>query len=247
MYTLFISDLHLHDQWPEGTALFLSLLRKCEQEVDALYILGDLFEYWIGDDDDNATAIDVQQALQQLTKQGIPVFIMQGNRDFLLGQRFMQHSGCQLLPDPHVIDLYGQDVMLSHGDQYTQDRWYLRYRRFVHRPTIQRLFLSLPLRWRHYVAKRLRGDHSDQSTAYNVDADHATIKQILTQQQQYYVIHGHTHQPCIHYNKNNEHWRFVLSDWHQQGNALLCSATEKYRLIYFSQESLQTHGLNHAK
>ncbi len=241
MYTLFISDLHLEQSQAALTQLFLTLLRKCTDTIDALYILGDLFAYWVGDDDNTATAMAVRDGLQQLTRHGIPVFILQGNRDFLLGHDFMRDTGCQLLHDPSVITVYNTPVALSHGDQFTTDRDYLRYRRLVHHAVVQRYFLRLPLTWRHRMAHYLR--RKSQMTPRNQyvnDADWHALQPLL--QQHHTLIHGHTHLPCVHYtHAPTGDWirRFVLCDWeHPYGNALLWRKDTTPRLVYFTAQQL---------
>ncbi len=239
MYTLFISDLHLDPGHPELTAIFLNFLNTQARQADALYILGDFFEVWLGDDDQNAFTATLSHALKALTQSGVPVYLMAGNRDFLLGQGFAQPSGCQLLADPTVIDLYGTPTLLMHGDILcAQDTDYLRFRRFVRNPVIQWLFLSLPLFIRRKIAAYLRKQSSlktDSNYLRISDATEAAIQQAIRDHQAELLIHGHTHRPCLelHY-ANLPFKRIVLSDWGGWGNALIYQPDQLYRLVYFS-------------
>jgi UDP-2,3-diacylglucosamine hydrolase len=157
MNTLFISDLHLEPAHPGITRLFLNFLQHQAAQADALYILGDLFAAWIGDDDLSPFNQDMITALRELTAKGVPVYFMCGNRDFLIGEQFMAQTGCRFLSDPTVIDLYGTRVLIMHGDTLcTDDIPYQRYRRFAHNTILQRFFLGLPLGWRGKVAEWMR-------------------------------------------------------------------------------------------
>ena len=138
MYTLFVSDLHLDPDYPDTIQRFLNLLAAHTTQADALYILGDLFEIWIGDDYIEPAYQPVIKSLQDCTKKGLPVYLLHGNRDFLLGDEFMQQTGCTLLPDPVLIDLYGQPTLLMHGDLLcTDDLEYQAFRHTVRDPDWQ--------------------------------------------------------------------------------------------------------------
>src|SRR3989338_620425 len=153
---LFISDLHLQATEPQIAELFLQFLQQQASQAQALYILGDFFETWSGDDDQTSFHQTIQLALKTLTTH-VPVYIMHGNRDFLLGERFMATTGCQLLADPTKIQLFGVPTLLMHGDTLcTADIRYQRFRRLVRQNWLQKLFLLLPLSLRRGVAKRLR-------------------------------------------------------------------------------------------
>jgi len=237
MYTLFISDLHLNQEQPAIITLFLDFLRNAARSADALYILGDLVEVWVGDDDRSELASIIKQGLRDLNQSGVPVYIMPGNRDFLLGQQFMIESHCQLLSDPTVIDLYGVPTLLMHGDLLcTEDIPYLRFRAWTHRPLIQRLFLSLPLRYRQRIATSLR----EKSKRYVqgvprkiMDATPSGINDYLQRYQVSQIIHGHTHRPAIHIFKHRGQLaqRFVLSDWDEKGSVLVCHPNGEKRLV----------------
>lgn len=239
-YTLFISDLHLTAHRPELTQLFLQFLRSTAYQADALYILGDLFEFWIGDDDTTPLSQTVKMALHDLSTAGVPLFIMPGNRDFLLGQRFMQETGAVLLADPMVIELYGEQILLMHGDLLcTDDIAYLKFRAWTHRPVIKKLFLTLPLWLRQKIALgiRQRSQEYVQSALSSImDASILGISKYTHQYGTKQLIHGHTHRPAIHFLKLHDQQiiRYVLSDWDSTGNALLCQADGTKRLISIS-------------
>ena len=151
--TLFISDLHLSAEQPAMAELFIQSLTSAGNEVDAIYILGDLFETWIGDDDFSIFNQQIKKALFSVTQRGIPVYILHGNRDFLLGKRFLSETGCHLLPDESIVTVYDTPVLLMHGDTLcTRDITYLKSRRLMRNRLIQFLFLCLPLSWRQKLA-----------------------------------------------------------------------------------------------
>lgn len=235
MHTLFISDLHLHAERTAMTDIFLAFLKNQAPQADALYILGDFFELWIGDDAPSAYADRIIDALHSLSEQ-IPVYFMHGNRDFLIGPDFLKRSGCTLLSDPYCLELYGESILLTHGDLLcTTDHSYQRYRRIMRHPFIQMLLLHLPLKLR----KKLSGETrkiSQQKQTVQYDAVKETI---LAWFQQYHVstlIHGHTHRPCIEeLTQEGKHYRrIVLSDWDTQGNCLRYEDDNQAYLDYFS-------------
>lgn len=221
MKTLFISDLHLSPTTPDITQVFSQLLSHKMQEIDALYILGDLFELWIGDDDKHPFHEQIAQTIAQVT-QYCPVFFMHGNRDFLLGQHFAKQCGMQLLTDPTLIDLYGRPALLMHGDSLcTQDSAYQRYRKYARSPFLQKIFLSLPLSIRRKIADRMR-QTSQQQNQYKsnilMDVTQSEVEHCLNESHCSLLIHGHTHQPAIHI--KNKQIRAVLGAWHTAGNFL---------------------------
>ncbi|MDS4057300.1 MAG: UDP-2,3-diacylglucosamine diphosphatase [Candidatus Contendobacter sp.] len=230
MTTLFISDLHLESTRPAITTLFLDFLERRVRQAGALYILGDLFEAWIGDDDDAEPAGVVAAALRTLTNQGVPTYFLHGNRDFLLGERFAAASGIQLLPESWVIELAGERVLLLHGDTLcTDDVEYQVFRAQVREPAWRARTLALPLTQRRALAGQLR-ETSQQATRQKAaditDVNPAAVDQALRAQGVHRLIHGHTHRPAIH------HWsldgqparRAVLGDWRDQGSVLVCDA-----------------------
>jgi UDP-2,3-diacylglucosamine hydrolase len=229
--TLFVSDIHLNSLQPEITAQFLDFLRGEARRASQLYILGDLFEYWIGDDDPDPTYAQVQTELQALTNSGIPCFVMHGNRDFLLGRGFCERTGCQLLNDGTVIELYGQRVLLSHGDVLCiDDRAYQRLRRIVRSPVTQRMLSFFSVQQRQWIAVRMRRGserHTQQTMSNIMDVNPQAVIAQLRQAKVEWLIHGHTHRPGIHRHllAPNTGTRIVLGDWHQQGSVLRWSAS----------------------
>ncbi len=226
--TLFISDLHLDPSRPEITELFMVFLQRA-RGADGLYILGDLFEAWIGDDDDAAIARTVRTGLQSLAAGGVPVFLMHGNRDFLLGETFEQQSGCRLLVDPTVIDLYGERTLLMHGDLLcTDDIEYQRFRAKVQDPAWQQAVLAKPLAERREMAATLRGE-SQQANAGKqaelMDVNPESVENAMREHGVRRLIHGHTHRPAIHdfLLDGAPARRIVLGDWYDQGSMLRCS------------------------
>ncbi len=222
MATYFISDLHLSAKKPEISDRFLKFLRADAIKADALYILGDLFDVWIGDDQIDPHNQTIIEELYTLHEQGIPLYFMRGNRDFLIGENFAHNSGCVLLPNPTRIMLYGKNVLLSHGDQLcTLDKKYQHFRRYVHSPFLQSLFLKLPLRLRTLIAHWLR-TRSKRSLA-NISADQkakwdVALESVFDAMRHHdcqILIHGHTHQPKIHDFILDEKAakRIVLGDW----------------------------------
>jgi UDP-2,3-diacylglucosamine hydrolase len=243
MSSLFISDLHLSSQKPQLTQLFFSFLQRQAKKAEAFYILGDLFDAWIGDDDQSLFNQSIMQALAELTRQGVLTYFMPGNRDFLIGQSFIKKTGCRLLMDPCLIMLYGIPTLLTHGDLLcTLDQRYLTYRRFAHTKFLQTLFLQLPLSTRQKIATYLRKEEHEHFPCDNKKFD-IVMDELVRWLKKYHaqwIIHGHTHQPCIQLfrvNKSRDKFqkRFVLSDWNSvQGNVLIVSPNKASELIYFS-------------
>ncbi|TPV29508.1 UDP-2,3-diacylglucosamine diphosphatase [Pantoea anthophila] len=225
--TLFIADLHLCQEEPAITAGFLHFLQREAPHCDALYILGDLFEAWIGDDDPNPLHQQVAGALRALP---VPVYFIHGNRDFLVGRRFARASGMTLLPEEQVLTLYGHRLLIMHGDTLcTDDAGYLRFRAKVHNPWIQRLFLALPLWVRKRIAARMRADskqanqHKSQSI---MDVNQDAVVATMQRHQVPLLIHGHTHRPAIHTLtlQGETAQRAVLGAWHSRGSMIQLEA-----------------------
>lgn len=233
--TLFISDLHLDASSP-AIDLFLEFLRSEATRAAALYILGDLFESWIGDDDDEPARLGIRSALAALTAGGVPCFLLHGNRDFLLGGAFMSASGCTLLPDPFVLRIGARSFVLSHGDALcTEDRSYQRFRRVVRMPLLQRCWLALPLRMRRRLAAAARqrsGEHVRRMPESIMDVTPAAVAAMLREADGQVLIHGHTHRPGIHRLGVDGHarTRIVLGDWHETGSVLEIDASGEFSL-----------------
>jgi UDP-2,3-diacylglucosamine hydrolase len=229
MATLFISDLHLSAQRPALVQLFLDFLHRRASQAEALYILGDLFEYWIGDD--AATQPEyapIVHGLHTLTQAGVPVYVMHGNRDFLLGAEFERLTGCRLLPEASTIDLYGEPVLLMHGDSLcTDDIAYQNFRRMVRDPRWVQGFLSKGLAERDAIVRNLR-ETSKAATAEKqpeiMDVNPAAVETTLREHGLRHLIHGHTHRPAQHRIRvdDQDARRTVLGDWYQQGSVLVC-------------------------
>lgn len=240
MASIFISDLHLDESRPDLTQHFHDFLARYRSQMETLYILGDLFELWIGDDAMTEFHLHIASALKSLSSSGVPIYFMPGNRDFLIGTKFCKLAGCTRLPDPSLINLYGENVLLTHGDLLCiQDKAHLRFRRFTQCGLIQKLFLCLPLSLRQSLAKQLRTrsqTHMKTLPAKAMDAAMPAIEALFNRYREAkttVLIHGHTHQPNIHYLLQSSPFktRYVLSDWGKQFHLLLCDASGK-KLFY---------------
>ncbi|MDO6407235.1 UDP-2,3-diacylglucosamine diphosphatase [Pantoea phytobeneficialis] len=225
--TLFIADLHLCEEEPAITAGFLHFLQREAHQCDALYILGDLFEAWIGDDDPNPLHQQIADALKALP---VPTFFIHGNRDFLLGQRFARASGMTLLPEEQVLTLYGKRLLIMHGDTLcTDDEGYQRFRAKVHQRWLQKLFLALPLSLRMRIAAKMRANskQANQHKSLSImDVNQQAVMDAMARQQVRLLIHGHTHRPAIHdfVLQGENAQRVVLGAWHQQGSMIQVDA-----------------------
>jgi UDP-2,3-diacylglucosamine hydrolase len=228
--TLFISDLHLDPERPAITALFLDFLASRALGADAIYILGDLFEAWIGDDDTGSMNQAVCEGLKACAMAGTPVYVMHGNRDFLLGSGFAERSGCTLLGDPARIDLYGRPALLMHGDLLcTDDTEYMAFRKMVRDPVWQQEMLAKPLDERRQMAQAMRANSREQTDGkpeFIMDVNSDAVVRLMTENHVQRLIHGHTHRPAIHDLDIAGHaaQRIVLGDWYEQGSVLVCSA-----------------------
>ncbi|MEJ2602625.1 MAG: UDP-2,3-diacylglucosamine diphosphatase [Gammaproteobacteria bacterium] len=226
MTKLFISDLHLQAARPDITERFHAFLREEAMGAQALYVLGDLFEAWIGDDDPDPHNLAVQQAMRELTDAGVAGYFMHGNRDFLIGEAFAERTGFALLADPVVHDMYGTPVLLSHGDAWcTDDVEYQAFRRQSRDPTWQRQVLAMPLEQRRALAGRAREesraamvDKAEDIMDVNAEAVAAAMREagVTT------LVHGHTHRPAVHEFTLDDQpaTRIVLGDWYEQGTVL---------------------------
>ncbi len=240
MTTLFVSDLHLDGQRPQLVALFLDFLRDEAAHADALYILGDLFEYWVGDDDPQEVAVQVADGLSALSRVGVPVHFLRGNRDFMLGAEYAARCGMRILPDPCVIVLYGRPTLLMHGDLLcTDDAVYQAFRRQSRDPTWQEAMLAQPLQVRIALAQRARAasiEHQRSVRPRNseaadrkediTDASQSAVEATMARYGIDTLIHGHTHRPAIHkfVAGDRARTRIVLGDWYEQGSVLRVDA-----------------------
>ncbi|WP_312749168.1 UDP-2,3-diacylglucosamine diphosphatase [Atlantibacter hermannii] len=229
MATLFIADLHLSTEEPAITAGFLRLLEGEARTAEALYILGDLFEAWIGDDDPNPLHAAIAAAIRALVESGVPCYFIHGNRDFLIGKRFARQSGMMLLPAEKVLTLYGERVLIMHGDTLcTDDVGYQRFRAKVQQRWLQTLFLSLPLFIRQRIAAKMRaGSKASNQTKSDaiMDVNQQAVSEVMRQHHVRHLIHGHTHHPAIHDLQIEGHpaRRYVLGAWHQEGSMIKAS------------------------
>ena len=224
MATLFIADLHLQTEEPAITAGFLRFLRGEAKSADALYILGDLFEAWIGDDDPNPLHREMAAAIKALVDSGVPCYFIHGNRDFLIGKRYARESGMTLLPEEQVLDLYGRRILIMHGDTLcTDDTGYLAFRAKVHTPWIQKVFLALPLFIRNRIAARMRAGSKTANSSKSMtimDVNPQAVVSVMEKHGVQWLIHGHTHRPDVHSliaNGEPAH-RVVLGAWHTEGS-----------------------------
>ena len=226
MTTLFISDLHLAAGHPYIGAQFLDFLRGEARESESLYILGDLFDAWLGDDDPSPYYKAMKRALRELTDSGVPVFFMHGNRDFAIGKDFAAETGIELLEDPTVIDIYGDQVLLSHGDALcTDDIQYQQIRAMTRNPDWLAMMLAKSIEERIAFAiqareeSKARGEFlSDEIMDVNQDA----VSAILRKHNVDILLHGHTHRPAIHEVDlgDRKATRIVLGDWYEQGSVV---------------------------
>lgn len=221
--TYFIADLHLSENRPHLLALFRQFMQEQAPEAEKLYILGDLFDFWIGDDEQSDLISEVQQLIRHLTEQGVPCYFQHGNRDFLIGKKFAKACGLTLLPTYHVIDLYGTLTLLCHGDTLcVDDVKYQQYRKKVHQNWRQWLFLHLPLKVRLKIAEKIRAksrqDKQVKSTEI-MDVNAAFVQQMFAQFHVTQMIHGHTHRQKHHEIPPHFH-RIVLGDWGETSSLL---------------------------
>jgi UDP-2,3-diacylglucosamine hydrolase len=226
MAQLFVSDVHLDAAHPEATEQFLEFLSGRAAQAEALYILGDLFEAWIGDDDREPSRMRVCTGLSALTASGVACFVMHGNRDFLLGEGFCRLTGSRLLPDPVLIDLDGESVLVTHGDALcVDDHAYQELRSIVRRPSWQQRFLRLPLATRALLAENARAGsraHTARTVPYVMDVNSAAVAAAYRATGVRRIIHGHTHRPAIHETlvDGQPTYRVVLGAWYEQGSYL---------------------------
>jgi UDP-2,3-diacylglucosamine hydrolase len=236
MKSLFISDLHLSLETPHIAQQLLAVLAGPAQEVDQLFILGDMFEAWIGDDAMPPELAPLLMPIKALTEKGIAVYFMHGNRDFLIGEKFAQACGAQLLNDPHVIELQGENVLLMHGDLLcSDDTTYLAFRQQVRNPQWQAHFLSLSIEERIAMAQQARAaSKTDTSNKAEdiMDTNQNTVEDYMREHGVKRLIHGHTHRPAIHHFELDgaKAERIVLGDWGAEPSMLFID-DDSVRLI----------------
>lgn len=224
MTRLFVSDVHLDAAAPEAVDQFLDFLRTHAADSEALYILGDLFEAWVGDDDPDPTKARVCDGLRALTSAGVGCFVLHGNRDFLIGRDFCYRTGSRLLADPVVADLDGERVLLTHGDALcTDDHSYQELRSTVRTPDWQRRFLGLPLADRELIANQARAgskEHISRTIPDIMDVNQDAVSTAYRATKVRRIIHGHTHRPGVHDTaiEGEPAQRLVLGAWYEQGS-----------------------------
>lgn len=227
--TFIVSDLHLQESRPDLTDIFLRFARTTARAADAVYILGDLFESWIGDDEDSVLALDVQRALRALTDSGVPCRFMAGNRDFLVGKRFAETTGADLLGNECVVDLYGTPTLLLHGDTLcVDDAAYQKIRAQLRDPQWQAAFLAQPLAARRAFAEQARAQsraHTSNMASDIMDVTANAVAAAFRVRDVARMIHGHTHRPALHElvvdGRRCERW--VIADWRENGEMLVVS------------------------
>lgn len=232
MAALLLSDLHLSAEPSPLREGFLRFLAGPARAAQTIWLLGDIFEYWIGDDVGLQVYAAEIAALRELTSRGVAVRFMHGNRDFLVGPGFANATGAELVSDPAVVQLEGRSVLLSHGDLWcTDDRAYQRWRRFSRNRVAQAIFARLPRSWRERVAGGLRR-HSRSEKRYKpeaiMDVNPAAIEQALRRSRTHLLIHGHTHRPAEHSLSidGQPARRVVLADWHPGHMEYLAASAE---------------------
>ncbi|MGI9277194.1 MAG: UDP-2,3-diacylglucosamine diphosphatase [Endozoicomonas sp.] len=223
MNSLFISDLHLTPERPAIARAFLSFMSERALSANALYILGDFFDYWVGDDAMEPFHHDIARALREYSDSGRKLFLMAGNRDFALGKSFLRQTGATWLKDPCVVELNGESVLLMHGDLLcTGDQQYLRYRKIIQNPLILAMLRMTPLTYRKNLGKKIRANSNTAKSMKSLDIMDVSQNEVLRMMQKYRVktlIHGHTHRPADHSVESGDFKgrRVVLGDWESHG------------------------------
>lgn len=236
MSILLIADLHLSEERPDITAAFLSFLKNKTKDCEALYILGDFFHVWVGDDAMGDFEHTIAKQLKALAEQGTKIYLMHGNRDFAIGKTFCKLAGCTLLKDPTYTTFYNTPVVLSHGDILcTKDVEYQRQRRFYRNPVVLFLLKLMPLKRRQRLASKLREQSRNKRGAKPAEITDVTPQEVVKLLEKYRVqmlIHGHTHRPAIHQLQANQQTatRVVLGDWEPSGMILQITADD-FKLI----------------
>lgn len=238
MTIAFISDLHLSAERPASLSLFADFMDKSGRLLESIYILGDLFDYWIGDDASAALGFDmIEQALKQTTDSGTKVYFIAGNRDFLVGHDFAARTGVEILKDQTILKLFDQRVMIAHGDQFcTDDHEYFKARKQFMDPDWQAAFLSKSIQERKSVALELRelSEQSKQQKSLEImDVNANEVNRVLEQNNLDILIHGHTHRPYVHKIEHNDkqYRRYVLGEWTTERSVIYANAGKFYLKI----------------
>lgn len=237
-HTLFIADLHLDVKHQHSVKLFSDFIHQQAIKADALYILGDFFELWVGDDDDRPFNESIKNLLKHLTTKNIPVYFLHGNRDFLIGKKFAKDTGCKILPENNLIEVYGEQALVLHGDVLcAQDIRHLKFRKLTLNKIIQFIFLRLPLKIRQKIGYKLRKTsgkyHQTSSDTFGVCTK--TVTEMLVTHNVARMIHGHIHQPLMttFLNKGKYYERIVLGAWEEKGCALKWYQNGTREMIFF--------------
>ncbi len=231
MVQLFVSDLHLEDSRPDISRAFFHLLERFKGKIAELYLLGDIFEVWLGDDTPSVCATDLAQRLSAMAFADCNIYLMHGNRDFLVGPKYARACSATLIDEPYPLRVAGKSALLMHGDILcTRDLEYLAFRNMVRDPTWQQAFLAKPLSDRITIARQLREQsrQSNQQKAESImDVTQDEVIKVMEQHQVDLLIHGHTHRPALHNVKLQQSTaeRIVLGDWYQQGWYILADGT----------------------
>lgn len=238
-HTVFISDTHFSEHHPETTQRFIDFLELNKSSIEKLYLLGDLFDAWIGDDDLSPLSQQISQVLQKCAANGMQIYFTHGNRDYLIGSKFSKACHMTLLKDKTMISLYGKPTLLMHGDLLcTDDHAYQQYRNIMFSPLMKKICLLLPLWLRRKIAKKLRKVSQESNTVKSMmimDVSETSVTEVLAEHQAELLIHGHTHRPATHTTHSGK-TRMVLGAWeNNQGNAIIACEKEAPQLINFDQ------------
>lgn len=244
--TYFIADLHLSESRPHLMDLFRYFMNNIASKAEALYVLGDLFDFWIGDDEQSPLIDEVKKIFQNLTALGVKCYFIHGNRDFLIGKKFADECGLILLPTYHVIDLYGVPTLLCHGDTLcVDDKKYQRFRKIVHKKWLQKLFLCLPLKLRLNIAQKIRAKSTQDKKSKSVeimDVNKDFVGKIVEEYDVVQVIHGHTHRQKIHLEQEG-YSRVVLGDWREYAFAYE-AMPERFQMVCSGTRPPETENLS---
>lgn len=236
-HILFISDVHLQESESQKTEMFLDFLRTTASQAQALYILGDLFEAWIGDDFDTEFNKLIQRALKKLVAANVALYLMRGNRDFLLGKKFAESSGGNIINDPFCLNLYARPTLLTHGDILcTKDHSLMWFRKYAHNPKLQKIFLMLPLKVRKFLAQKIRTKSKRDLRLKNTEDKNVVMTTILDLMRKYQVvqvIHGHVHFSALHeINAENIFGRrLTLGAWDDKPNFMMYYEDHSVRMV----------------